>query len=117
MAMSGWERMPQAAWKAQQGIDETAQIRLVRLSHMRYQHPDFKPISEFLTDFGMHLVRQTEQKMWWRGYGDQPYVYVVEKGAEMKFLGGVFEVESYAELEKYVCPASFSINTYIVVPC
>ena len=89
-------------WKRRESIDESAQIRLVRLSHMQYQHPSFTAISEFLQDFGMHLVKQTETKMWWRGYGDQPYVYVVVKGPEMKYLGGAFEVETIADLEKSV---------------
>ena len=99
MEMGGWDRLSINDWKIRENIDESKQIRLVRLSHMRYQHPDFKIISQFLQDFGMHLVKQTDEKMWWRGYGDQPYVYVVEKG-EMKFLGGAFEVESLADLER-----------------
>jgi hypothetical protein len=100
MEMIGWDRMSINDWKARENIDEKSQIRLVRLSHMRYQHPDFTAISTFLQDFGMHLVKQTEDKIWWRGYSDQPYVYVVEKGDEKKFLGGTFEVESFADLEK-----------------
>lgn len=100
MKMIGWDRMSLSYWKTRENRDESAQIRLVRLSHMHYHHPDFAAISEFLGDFGMHLVKQTEKKKWWRGYSDQPYVYVVEKGPEMKYLGGAFEVESIADLER-----------------
>ena len=67
---------------------------------MRYQHLDFAGISNFL-QFGMHLVKQTEDKIWWRGYNDQPYVCVVGKG-DMTFYGGAFEVESSADLERYL---------------
>lgn len=102
MKMTGWDRLSINDWKARENIDENSQIRLVRLSHMRYQHPDLTIISQFLQDFGMHLVKQTKEKMWWRGYSNQPYVYVVEKGDEMKFLGGAFEVESFADLERYM---------------
>lgn len=100
MKMSGWEPKSISDWKAGQNIDESFQICLVRLSHMRYQHPDFATISGFLQDFGLNLVKQTKEKMWWRGYGDQNYVYVVEKGDTEKYLGGAFEVESFADLEK-----------------
>jgi hypothetical protein len=119
MKMSGWEPRSIDDWKTAKGIDESSQIRLVRLSHMRYQHPDFASISVFLQDFGMHLVKQTEEKMWWGGYGDQHYVYVVEKGETKKYLGGAFEVESYADLERYLtstrcclslCSANFLIE-------
>ena len=49
----------------------------------------------------MRIVKKTDDKIWFGGYGNDPYVYVVEKGTEDKFLGGVFLVESEAELEKY----------------
>jgi hypothetical protein len=112
MKMAGWEPMAIRDWKIRENIDESGQIRLVRLSHMGYQHPDFAIISHFLQDFGMHIVKQTEAKIWWRGYGDQPYVYVVEKGEEMKFLGGAFEVESYADLERYLLQTGKEMGFY-----
>jgi hypothetical protein len=100
MEMIGWDRMLIKDWKVHENIDDSSKIRLVRLSHIRYQHPDFNAISTFLQDFGMHLVKHTEDKLWWRGSSNQPYVYVVEKG-EMKFLGGAFEVESFDDLERW----------------
>lgn len=48
----------------------------------------------------MNIVKKTEDKIWFAGYGQDPYVYIAESGTEDKFLGGVFLVESYAELEK-----------------
>lgn len=52
----------------------------------------------------MTIVKKTENKLWFSGYGQDPYVYVAESGAEDKFLGGVFLVENYTELEKYGPP-------------
>lgn len=46
----------------------------------------------------MQVVRKTEDKAWYRGYGPDQYVYYAQQG-EKKFLGGTFEVESYADLE------------------
>jgi hypothetical protein len=54
------------------------------------------------TDFGMTVAKKTEDKKWFRGYGVDQYVYYAQQGPK-KFLGGCFEVESHAELEKYVC--------------
>ncbi len=48
----------------------------------------------------MRIVKKTEDRIWFGGYGDDQYVYVAEKGEEDKYLGGVFLVESEAELEK-----------------
>lgn len=100
MKMIGWDRMAIQDWELREHIDKSKQIRLIRLSHMRYAHPEFTEISAFLKNFGMHLVKETENMMWWRGYNSEPYVYVVESG-EKKFLGGCFTVESYADLERY----------------
>ena len=53
------------------------------------------------TDFGMQVVKQTDEQVWYRGYGPDPYVYYARKGPKA-FLGGTFEVESYGDLEKLV---------------
>ncbi|KKP04942.1 hypothetical protein THAR02_02963 [Trichoderma harzianum] len=88
-----------AEWRQKHGIDPAQQIRTVRLVHMRYQHPDLKHISTFLNDFGMRAVKQTEDRVWFRGYGVDQYVYYAQKGPK-KFLGGTFEVETYDDLVK-----------------
>lgn len=105
MKMVGWDRLAIDEWKKREQIDESKQIRLLRLSHMRYMHPDLNIITQFLLDFGMHIAKKTDDKIWFRGYSSEPYVYVVEKGAEKMFLGGAWTVESYEELEKYVSPS------------
>ena len=36
------------AWRAREGIDISQQVRIVKISHMRYQHPDLAVITKFL---------------------------------------------------------------------
>ncbi|TKA83388.1 hypothetical protein B0A55_01005 [Friedmanniomyces simplex] len=88
-------------WQHRNNINPADQIKLVRLSHMRYQHPDLDQITTFLRDFGMHIAKRSDdgERIWYRGYGTTQYVYYAQKGPK-KFLGGTFEVESHAELEK-----------------
>lgn len=100
MKMAGWDRLAIDDWKKREQIEESKRIKLLRLSHMRYVHPDLDAITRFLLDFGMHIVKRTDDKIWFRGYSSEPYVYVVEKGEEKQFLGGAWTVESYEELEK-----------------
>ncbi|MCJ1305639.1 hypothetical protein MMC08_008454 [Hypocenomyce scalaris] len=74
-------------------------------------------ITIFLKDFGMRIVKKTDDKIWFGGYGNDPYVYVVEKGTEDKFLGGVFLVESEVELEKAAkIPGAGKIELLIDAP-
>ena len=35
-------------WQKKRGIDTSKQVRLVKLSHMRYQHPDLNKATTFL---------------------------------------------------------------------
>ena len=52
----GPESSPLATWYEQNGIDPAARVQMVKLAHMRYQHPDLDEITTFLRDFGMHVV-------------------------------------------------------------
>jgi hypothetical protein len=88
-------------WRTEVDIDISKQIRLVKLGHMRYQHLDLETITTFLRDFGMHIVKKDSHRIWYGGYGPDQYVYYAHRGPK-KFLGGAFEVETYADLEKYV---------------
>lgn len=36
------------AWQKKRGIDTAKQVRIVKVSHMRYQHPDLNKITTFL---------------------------------------------------------------------
>jgi hypothetical protein len=47
----------------------------------------------------MEIATQTDDEIWYRGYGTDNYVYYAKRG-EKKFLGGAFEVASRDELEK-----------------
>jgi len=90
---------PLRQWQQEQSIDRDAQIKLTKLVHMRYQHPDLNEIGTFLGDFGMSVAKQVDGKTWFKGYSDDQYVYYAQQGPK-KFLGGSFEVASYDELEK-----------------
>lgn len=45
---NGDENESQAAWLKQRGIDLGRRIKLTKLSHMRYQHPNLEEIHQFL---------------------------------------------------------------------
>lgn len=51
----------------------------------------------------MTAAKRTDNKLYMRGYGEDPYVYVAVKtkdGQEPKFLGGSWLVESMDDLRK-----------------
>lgn len=52
----GGEHETATQWQERCGIKKENQIRLVKLAHMRYQHPDIDQITTFLE--GMLIVSQ-----------------------------------------------------------
>ncbi|KIW14850.1 hypothetical protein PV08_07635 [Exophiala spinifera] len=79
-----------------------SKVKVVRLAHVHYAHPDLQRGVDFLLDFGMIEASREGQKVYLRGYGIQPYVYLAEQSPDDKrhFLGGYWAVESEAELQK-----------------
>jgi catechol 2,3-dioxygenase-like lactoylglutathione lyase family enzyme len=97
----GPESESKESWRRSNNINKSKQVRIAKLAHMRYQHPDLQEITTFLRDFGMHVVKKTETQRWYRGYGPDQYVYYAQQGPK-KFLGGTFQVESFQDLEKVI---------------
>lgn len=48
----------------------------------------------------MQIAKKTEEEIWFKGYGPDPYVYYARKGPK-KFLGGAFVAQSQEEFDKY----------------
>lgn len=44
----GPEKEPKTAWRELRGIDQSKQVRITKLSHMRYQHPNLAEFTVFL---------------------------------------------------------------------
>ena len=77
-------------------------IQVTSLAFVHYQHPDLEKALEFLKDFGLVEVNRNSSKVYLRGYGSQPYLYVAEKSpdGEKHFVGGYYNVTDFKELEK-----------------
>jgi hypothetical protein len=78
-------------------------IRLVRPAHVYYSHTDLDKAHEFLLDFGFAETQRVDtDKIYYRGYGPDPFVYcATEAEDDVSAFGGVaFVVESEADLER-----------------
>ncbi|KAK4946509.1 hypothetical protein LTR10_014361 [Elasticomyces elasticus] len=78
------------------------QVRVVRLGHVVYQHPDLDKALKFLLDFGFVEEQRTLSRVYLRGYGVQPFLNVAEQSPDGKrhFLGAYWAVDSLEELQK-----------------
>ena len=74
-------------------------IILTRPVHVFYKHINVDKARDFLLDFGFAEEKRVGQRIYYRGYGPDPFVYCLEKGDEDMFGGVAFEVESEEDLE------------------
>jgi hypothetical protein len=95
----------EASFAVMASVDEPSRkIHLKRISHVYYTHvsSSIAKQKEFLTDFGFFECTSTSpksNKTYYRGYGDDPWVYCLSAGDEDKFGGAGFVVESLEDLE------------------
>ncbi|GKU16384.1 unnamed protein product [Fusarium langsethiae] len=76
-------------------------IRLLRTAYVVYYHTDLNKARIFLSDFGLDTVEDKGQEIFFRGYGEEPFVYIARQapaGAGSKFSGAAYEVESREDL-------------------
>ncbi|OAP58468.1 hypothetical protein AYL99_07558 [Fonsecaea erecta] len=77
------------------------QVRVVRLAHVVYQHPDLEKSLSFLSDFGFVEEHRTPDRVYLGGYGIQPFLYVAERSPDDQkhFVGGYWVVDRLEDLE------------------
>lgn len=83
---------------------ESTKVNLVRIAHVYYTHVDLLRQHQFLTDFGFTEVSRlnvgkSNETIYYRGYGSEPFLYCLTKGEEDAFGGAAFVVESRKDLE------------------
>ncbi|KAI0381943.1 Glyoxalase/Bleomycin resistance protein/Dihydroxybiphenyl dioxygenase [Hypomontagnella monticulosa] len=75
-------------------------IQLVRIAHVYYKYTDMDKAITFLNDFGFtEEKRVSDDKIYFRGYGTEPWVLCAIKADKPEFGGAAFAVESLEDLE------------------
>lgn len=84
--------------------NDPSKIQLSRPAHIYVDHPDLDEFAKFAKDFGLVEEARTEDIIYFRGYGRDPYVYVASKSKDGKphFRGAAFVAASQEDFEKAV---------------
>lgn len=85
-------------------------LRAIDTAYVMFQVPDLQRQKSFLEDFGMVEARESEEVLYMRGYGTNPFIYEAHKGNEPRFLGAGFLVESAEELGRASSEAGVPIE-------
>lgn len=77
-------------------------INVVRISHVHYQVPDLEFGHSFLLDFGFIEAQREDNKIFYRGFGLQPCIYILEKSTDgcARFLGATWVTDGEEEFQK-----------------
>lgn len=73
-------------------------LKIKDINHVVYRHRDLEAIERFLTDFGLVIAQRTERRLYLRGAGRLPYVYVAEQADTPAFVAVAFAVEGADDL-------------------
>lgn len=76
-------------------------IQLDRLLYTHYQHPNLEQANKFFLDFGFTPVRKSDNLIHYRGFGENPFIYVAEKSPDnaKHFVRGGWLVRSSEDLD------------------
>ena len=82
--------------------NDSQKVQLARLSYVHFEHKDLKAFSAFAEDFGFVEAKRTEDLIYYRGYGKDPYVYIASQSKDgvPSFKGPAFVAQSADEFEK-----------------
>lgn len=83
-------------------INNDSKVQLSRIGHVYFEHPDLDAFATFAKDFGFEEAHRTDERVFYRGYGRDPYVYVASrsKDGNPRFNGAAFVAKSAAEFIK-----------------
>jgi len=73
-------------------------MRIKDINHVVYRHRDLDAVERFLTDFGLVVAHWTDERLYMRGTGPAPYVYVAERADTPSFGAIAFALESAEDL-------------------
>lgn len=79
-----------------------SKVQLARIAHVYFEHPDLVKFASFAEDFGFVVAQKSKDKIYFRGYGIDPFVYVASqsKDGKQRFGGAAFVAASQEEFDK-----------------
>lgn len=74
-------------------------VNITRIVHVNYRYRDLDKAHKFLSDFGLIEVDRRHGRVYYGGYGTEPFVFCAEQADENEFAGAAFAVDSLEDLE------------------
>ncbi len=78
----------------------TPTTKATSLAYLIFERPDLDLATKFLTDFGLRVVKKSEDQLYLRGTASSPFCYVVNRAPKARFVGLGLSVASVEDLRK-----------------
>jgi len=85
-------------------------IKIQDIAYVRFGAPDLDAMEAFLTEFGMVRSQRSDDLLYMRGVGADPYLHVTRRG-KPGFLAAGFEAASMKDLETLAREENVSIDS------
>lgn len=80
--------------------NDSSKVRLERLSHVYFDHPDLEKSHKFAEDFDLVLAHRDGPLALYRGYSKDQYCSVAHESDTPAFGGGAFVAQTQADFDK-----------------
>jgi catechol 2,3-dioxygenase-like lactoylglutathione lyase family enzyme len=86
-------------------------VKADALLYAHFERPDLNQARDYLVDFGLSVVSQSEGELFLRGAGSTPYIYRVSRGDAARFIGFGLSVPSAGDLKMLARASGRSVET------
>ena len=73
--------------------------KVADLLFLRFELEDLEAQKVYLDHFGMQLLHETDDSIYYRGTGIAPFCYCAKKGPENRFVSAAYYVKSMEDIE------------------
>ena len=73
--------------------------KITDLIFTRFELVDLGKQKEFMNHFGCQLAHETDNSIFFKGSGSNPYIYVASKGDQNKCIGMAYKVNAFEDLQ------------------
>jgi hypothetical protein len=82
--------------------NDESKVQLERLGHVIVEHADLAKFRQFAKDFGMVEEKVEKDRVYYRGYGIDPFLYVAQQSkiGKSRFMGPAFVARSQKDFDK-----------------
>ena len=85
-------------------------VKADALLYAHFERPDLNRARDYLVDFGLIVVSQSEDELFLRGAGSTPYIYRVSRGDAARFIGLGLSVPSADDLKALAKAVSLPVE-------